>query len=146
MKKWLIAFISMGITFGAHAEAFDIMDQFFEEFEVVDENYRYVDLDTASVFLSTMDQVFDEKINNEQPEFKPGDKNHFMSWDIDLYSSSIAIKNMDPSIRELGVEELCQGFYSAKYQVANNVVVEISGYDNQDNLVETMVLNKDICL
>ncbi len=57
-----------------------------------------------------------------------------------------AIKNMDPSLRELGVEKLCQSFYSAKYQAANNVVVEISDYDNQDNLVETMVLNNDICL
>lgn len=145
MNKWLVAVISIGITVNANAEVFSMMDQFFEDFEVVDDDYHYVDLDTASIFFDSMDRVANEKINNEQPEFNLGDKNYLMSWKMNLYSSSIAVKNMEPSLQELGVNELCQSFYSAKYQAANNVVVKLSSYDNQDNLVETVILNKEVC-
>lgn len=51
MNKWLVAVISIGITVNANAEVFSMMDQFFEDFEVVDDDYHYVDLNTASIFL-----------------------------------------------------------------------------------------------
>ncbi|MGO1473546.1 MAG: hypothetical protein ACTHWC_01465 [Psychrobacter sp.] len=149
MKKWLGTVILMGVTFvtnaNANANAFDSMDKYFKEFEVVDENYRYIDLDAASTFFDLMGHMFNKKIKNEQPEFKLGDKNHLMSWHVDLYSSSIAFKNVEPSFQESGMNELCNVFYGAKYQAANNVVVKLSSYDNQDNLVDTVVLNKEVC-
>ena len=51
MNKWLVAVISIGITVNANAEVFSMMDQFFEDFEVVDDDYHYVDLNTASIFF-----------------------------------------------------------------------------------------------
>jgi len=145
MRKWLCTVALMGVTSATNANVFDPMDKYFAEFGVVDENYRYVDLDGASTLLDLVQYIFDKKIQNEQPEFKSGDENYFMSWYIDLYSSSIAMKNVKPSFQELGINELCNSFYSAKSQAANNVVVKLSSYDNQDNLVETVVLNKDVC-
>lgn len=151
MKAWLVTAVLMGVTFAtnananASASAFDAMDKYFKEFEVVDENYRYVDLEAASTFFDLMDHMFNKKIKNEQPDFKLGGKNHLMSWHVDLYSSSLAFKNMEPSFQESVMTELCNDFYGAKYQAANNVVVKLSSYDNQDNLVETVVLNKDVC-
>lgn len=56
MKAWLVTAVLMGVTFAtnanANASAFDAMDKYFKEFEVVDENYRYVDLEAASTFLT----------------------------------------------------------------------------------------------
>ncbi|MGO2020071.1 hypothetical protein [Psychrobacter sp. FME61] len=145
MRKWLYTVVLMGVTSATNANDFDPMDKYFAEFEIVDENYHYVDLDGASTLLDLVQYIFNKKIKNEQPEFKFGDKNYFMSWYIDLYSSSIAVKNVEPSFQESGINELCNSFYGAKYQAANNIVVKLSSYDNQDNLVETMVLNKDVC-
>ena len=53
MKAWLVTAVLMGVTFAtnANASAFDAMDKYFKEFEVVDENYRYVDLEAASTFF-----------------------------------------------------------------------------------------------
>ena len=51
MRKCLYTVVLMGFTSATNVNGFNPMDKYFAEFEIVDENYRYVDLDSASAYL-----------------------------------------------------------------------------------------------